>query len=284
MAEELHFGHAAERLHMSQPPLSQAIKQLERDVGTTLLERSNRRVSLTPAGEAFLTACRRLVEHAQEVADIPRVVAQGFSSQLSIGAVASALRWPLPQAIALLRQSAPGLTIRIHEIDTDEVIRALNDGKLDVAVARLAASRAGIRTRVILREEFVLITPSTHPSVGESSPIDLASLSDEQWVGISRDVSPDYHDEMAAAFRAAGFSPRMHHIARSIASQVAMVAAGAGISIVPRSASRELPTSVSTRATTSATQTVTLAVSTREDANHYERLLQGCIESVTGAV
>lgn len=280
VAEELHFGRAAERLQMSQPPLSQAIQQLERDVGATLLERTNRTVTLTPAGGAFLPECRRLIEHAHTVAEIPRLVAQGFVRQLSIGAVASALHWPIPQAIDMLRERAAELTICIHEIDTDEVIRSLSDGTLDIAVARLGASRTGIRTQVILREHFVLIAPSSHAIAQSDGPVNLTTLADEQWVAIAREVSPDYHDEMTAAFRAAGFSPHRHHTARSIASQIAIVAAGAGISIVPESATRGLPRSVAARRTTSPTRTVALAMSTRQSPDRHEILFRTCVEEV----
>lgn len=122
---------------------------------------------------------------------------------------------------------------------------------------------------------------STYVSPTATRFVDLATLADEQWIGITRDVSPDYHDEMAATFRAAGFAPRMDHTARSIASQIAICATGAGVSIVPVSATRELPRAVTVRRTTSITRTVTLAVSTRRVPDSYERLLHLAIDEVT---
>ncbi len=278
VAEELHFGRAAERLHMSQPPLSQAIKKLEREVGARLFERSNRKVVLTPAGDAFLAACRPLLEQAAEVADVPRLAANGQRARLSVGAVASALSWPLPQALAQFQAQMPGTAISIHEIDTDEVVSRLSEGSIDVALARLAASRAAIRTHVLLREAFVAIAPATHRIAAETSPIALAGLTDESWVWITREVSPDYHDEMASAFRNGGFTPRKHHTARSIASQIAIVASGAGISIIPISQARNLPARVIARPILSPAKTVTLAVTTREHPTSHETALRRCIE------
>lgn len=280
VAEELHFGRAAERLQMSQPPLSQAIRKLERDVGAALFERTNRKVELTPAGEAFLAACRPLLEQAAEVAEVPRLAAQGHSARLTIGAVASALSWPLPQALTHLRERTPEVSVSIHEIDTDEVIGRLGDGSIDLALARLAASRAGVRTHVLLREEFTVIAQADHPIARGSGPIPLLELSEEPWVWIARDVSPDYHDEMASAFRSAGFAPRKLHTARSIASQTAMVAGGNGISIIPRSAAANLPPGVGSREIVDGGRTVTLAVSTREAPGPHEAFLERIIQHV----
>lgn len=283
VAEELHFGRAAERLQMSQPPLSQAIRKLERDVGAALFERTNRKVELTPAGLAFLAACRPLLEHASDVAEIPRLIAQGHDARLRIGAVATALSWPLPQALSQLRAQTPQVSVEIQEIDTDEVIGRLGDGSIDLALARLAASRAGVHTHVLLREEFTLITPTDHPATRETGPVSLAQLSGEPWVWIARDVSPDYHDEMASAFRQAGFTPRKIHTARSISSQSAIVASGTGISIIPSSAAATLPPGVSAQPISSTARTVTLAVTTRDRPTAQERSLHQLIERVISA-
>lgn len=278
VAEELHFGRAAERLHMSQPPLSQAIRKLEREVGALLFERSSRKVALTPAGEAFLAACRPLLEQAADVADVPRRTAAGHHARVSVGAVASALGWPLPQALAQFRTQRPDVAVTIHEIDTDEVVGRLSEGSIDVALARLAASRATIRTHVLLREEFVVIAPATHPLATATTPLTLLELADEPWVWITRDVSPDYHDEMAAAFRLSGVTPRRHHTARSIASQIAIVASGTGVSLVPVSQARDLPPSLVARPVQSPATTVTLAVTTREHPSPPVAALRRCIE------
>lgn len=194
---------------------------------------------------------------------------------------------PLPNLPTLteqeLRQRAPELTVRIREIDTDEVTRGLNDGSPDVALARLATSRAGVRTQVIVREEFVVIAPPAHPIAHVAGRVDLADLAEEHWAGIAREVSPDYHDEMAAVFRANGIAPSLHHMARPIGSQIAIVATGAGLSIVPRSAVRGEAEDIVARPVTTGARTVTLATSTSQRPERYERLFRLGLEEVVAA-
>lgn len=263
VAEELHFGRAAARLHMSQPPLSHSIRLLEAEVGVELFRRTNRKIALTPAGDAFLKACRALLLHAAEVAEVPRLIESGATASITIGAVASALAWPLPDALQLLRKEIPFISVRIVEIDTDEAIEQLRSGAIDLAVARLASSHSGMLTNVLLREEFCALVPSTHALADRIEPVHLLDLAEDDWVWIAREVSPDYHDEMAAACRAAGFSPRVQHWARSISSQIAIVECGEGVSIIPRSAAGSLPPNVRKIHLQDAGRAVSLATSTR---------------------
>lgn len=282
VAEELHFGRAAVRLQMSQPPLSQAIMRLEREVGATLLERTNRRVALTAAGRAFLDDCRSLLAHAENVAETPRLVAAGARARVSVGSVASALMWPLPQALELLRDRAPHIAVRVQEIDTHEAIPGLLEGHLDLALARMASSAPGVVTAVLLRDGFVALIPAAHVLAEEASAIDLADLADEHWIWLPREISPDYHDAMSTACRAAGFSPRVHHWAHSIASQIALVHCGAGVTIIPSSAALSLPPTIAQRVVDGTAQAVVLATTTRIAREPAEDLLLQCIEEVVG--
>ena len=280
VAEELHFGRAAARLRMSQPPLSQAIRQLERDVGASLFERTNRRVSLTAAGQAFLVDCRGLLLHAENVAETPRLAAAGARARITIGSVASALTWPLPDALTLLRDRAPHIAVHIQEIDTDEAVPSLLQGRIDVAVARLSSSHPGIRTQVLLRDAFCALLPARHPRADRTDPIALEELADDHWIWLPREISPDYHDAMTAACRASGFTPRVHHWARSIASQVALVHCGAGVTIIPRASAGDLPSGVRLRPLSDDAQAVTLATSSRAAREASNELLLESIESV----
>ena len=283
VAEELHFGRAAERLRMSQPPLSQAIRQLENDVGAVLLERTNRRVALTAAGSAFLEECRALLLHASAVAETPRQVATGLRGRIAIGTVASGLSWPLPQALALLRAQASRVAVRIHEIDTHEVTAGLLDRSIDMALARLSTPRGGIRTEVLLRDEFLALLPRDHPLAAGTGPLELPALAEEPWVWLPREISPDYHDEMAAACRAAGFSPRVHHWARSIATQISVVECGTGVTIIPRASAGALPGGVRARPVSRAATTVALAISSRAHREQVEELLLSHVRTVAAA-
>lgn len=280
VAEELHFGRAAARLHMSQPPLSHAIRLLEEELGVELFRRANRKVTLTAAGEAFLSACRSLLLQAAKTVEVPRLVESGATATLTVGAVASALSWPLPQALALIRAKRPHVSIRIVEIDTDEAIELLRTGEIDIAIARLASSHSGVLTKVLLHEDFCALVPAHHEYAAQEEPLLLLDLAEDDWVWIAREVSPDYHDEMAAACRESGFSPRVQHWARSITSQIAIVQCGAGVSIIPSSASNNLPLGVKKLVLADAGRAVSLASSTRVNPELVVEELEELIEKI----
>ncbi|GAA1061461.1 LysR family transcriptional regulator [Agromyces bracchium] len=283
VAEELHFSRAAERLMMSQPPLSQAIRQLEQDVGAVLLERTNRRVALTPAGEAFLVECRALLLHADAVAETPRLVARGSRAVVTIGCVASVMTWPLPQTLALLRERAPHIAVRIRELDTDQARDDLLRGRIDIALSRIASEQAGISTRTLLRDEFCVLLPATHPLADEGGPLDLARLVDDDWVWLPREISRDYHDDMTSVCRAGGISPRARHWVRSIASQIALVGCGVGVTVIPRVSAVDLPRDVRMRQIRDPAEAVVLAASTRSAPEPAERLVVDLIAQVVAA-
>ncbi|OZD08792.1 LysR family transcriptional regulator [Rhodococcus sp. 06-156-3C] len=235
VAEELHFGRAASRLHMSQPPLSQAIQQIERDTSVKLLNRSSRSVSLTQAGSVFLEHCRTLVKQAQ-LAETAALQAQnGYLGQVSIGAVSSAFENLLPNAIAVYRRTRPDVEMFFREVDTHVGARAVLQHDVDIAIVRQATAPSGCRVVPLRQDHFVAAVPSTHPLASTVGSIELAWLAKEAWIWLPREISPGYHDEMAAACREAGLTPDTRHRANSINSQIAMVECGLGVTIVPHS-------------------------------------------------
>jgi DNA-binding transcriptional LysR family regulator len=236
VAEELHFGRAAQRLRMSQPPLSQTIKHLETQLGCELLHRTQRSVALSPAGAVFLDQCRALVRQAESAEIATRQAATGRGGRLSIGAVASAFAWPLPHAIDRFHAALPDVDIRAQEIDSHEAATGLLDRTLDVAIVRQTAPARGTTATSLFVDKFVAALPTDHPAGGITTPMDLAALAGDTWIWLNRDISPDYHDAMATLCRAAGFSPIPAHWARSVTSQIAMVECGLGITIVPSAA------------------------------------------------
>lgn len=236
VAEELHFGRAADRLSMSQPPLSQAILQLERQLGTTLLKRSSRSVALTQAGSSFLEQCRLLVgasERAQEVAEMAN---SGLVGTLRIGAVTSAFSGVLPEILDRFRADRPLVELRVQEIDSHHGRDALNRREIDVAVIRVADLGSQFVSVPLRRDYFVIALHSSHPLAEGKGPVNLADFRDDSWVWLPRSISPDYHDELVTACRRAGFSPAPQHYANSINSQLAMVQCGLGITLAPASA------------------------------------------------
>ncbi|HET8969715.1 MAG TPA: LysR substrate-binding domain-containing protein [Candidatus Nanopelagicales bacterium] len=233
VAEELHFGRAAERLHMSQPPLSQAIKSLERRLGAQLLVRSTRAVALTAAGEVFLRHCRGLVNAAQEADEAARQAAEGQLGLLRIGAVTSAFFDPLPGMLTAFRSAHPRVEVVLQELDTHDALRALAEHAIDVALVRLLATPPGFQRRILVDEEFLVAAPGSW-QLGEP-PLDLGSVAARPWIWLPRQVSPDYHDKVVQCCRDSGFSPIVSNTAHSIVSQLAMVSCGIGVALVPAS-------------------------------------------------
>ena len=280
VAEELHFGRAAARLQMSQPPLSQAIKQLERQIGCDLLHRTQRSVALSPAGTVFLDHCRALIRQAEEAEIAARQAATGRGGRLSMGAVASAFSWPLPLVMERLYEAVPDVEIRTQEIDTHEAAAGLLDRSLDWAIVRQTAPVRGTTATSLFVDRFVAALPAHHPSAETTGPLDLADLAGGAWVWLHRHISPDYHDAMAAMCRAAGFSPVPAHWARSVTSQIAMVECGLGVTVVPAAASASHP-AVRFRPLRHATATIELTAMTRSDPGALAELLTAIAKQLT---
>ncbi|MDH6622610.1 DNA-binding transcriptional LysR family regulator [Streptomyces sp. LBL] len=239
VAEELHFGRAAERLQMSQPPLSQAIRQLERQLDAQLLERSSRSVALTEPGAVFLEHCYTLTA-AAERAQVAAAQAQaGYLGTLTVGAVTSAFSEPLPAILGRFRAERPRIELRVRELDTIEGVQGLLSGRLDIAVIRHSGNDERLLSDPLSRDRLVAALPQGHDLAAGDS-VDLAALADEPWVWIPRPISPRYHDELVAACRQAGFSPDPRHEANSIHSQLAMIGCGLGVGLVPHTASGPL--------------------------------------------
>lgn len=235
VAEELHFGRAAQRLHMSQPPLSQAILALERELGVQLLRRTSRHVTLTKAGEVLLQHSRHLVRDAERARAAAQRTRDGYSGELVIGAVASAFTDVLPAVLRRYRAARPDVRLRLIEVDTEAGARAVRDRDIDIALVRRATGGARYRAVPLRHDHFVAALPLDHPhaTAPAGEPLDLRELATEPWVWTPRDLAPGYHDEVVAACRRAGFSPDARHQANSIATQLAMVACGIGVAIVP---------------------------------------------------
>ena len=234
VAEELHFGRAAQRLHMSQPPLSQAILQLERQLGARLLDRNARKVTLTEAGRVFAGECRKLLATAERARDVAQQAQAGMLGTLRLGVVTSALGELLLSTLDAFRAARPRVELRVVEVDTPTGQQALLRHELDVAVIRLSNPTRGLTAQPWRRDHFVIALPQQHPLARDGGqPVDLARFAEEPWVWLHREASPDYHDELMAICRQSGFTPDARHHANSITTQLAMVACGLGVALVP---------------------------------------------------
>ena len=236
VCEELHFGKAAVRLHMTQPPLSRQIQLLEEAVGARLLERTSRSVRLTAAGESLYRDALKLLRLADEAATSARLTAQGDSGRVVVGYTAVAGYRLIPRLLRLARQALPGIDIVLEEMVSAEQFKALAGEALDLAFVRPLCSDADLLYHCIVREPMVLALPAEHPLAGQDS-VALADAEGQPLVMYSEKEGKYFHDKIKALFIASGVRPHyVHHIGQTH-TIMALVQAGIGIAIVPASAS-----------------------------------------------
>lgn len=260
VAEEQHFGRAARRLGMAQPPLTAQIKTLEHALRVRLFERSRRGTKLTPEGAAILPAVRTLAEQLERLELSVREVAAGRRGVLTIGAIGAALVDVLPRLIERLRRECPEVTVSIREIDSVAAMPLLETGDIDLAFARLEGELGTeVRSHPLKADRLAVVLPRSHP-LATKPRIRLAALADADFVMFFRHVSPNYFDTLMACCHGAGFSPRIVHEVNSVASQVAFVACGQGVALVPHALKKLAPASVVIRPLTERHEVVTLAV------------------------
>ncbi|MEJ2886239.1 LysR family transcriptional regulator [Actinomycetospora aeridis] len=239
VAETRHFGRAAERLHIAQSPLSQAIRQLEAQLGAPLFERTTRRVDLTAAGEALLPEAVRILASLDAARDQVGRVAAGALGRLRIGATGLATYRHVPEIVRRLTADLPGLALAFTtEMLTPSLETALADHRIDLAVLRPPVGDAGLAQHVLARERLVLAVPADHrlaPATSRPSPLaDLADLADDDFVVYAAPGSV-VGEAAARACRAAGFTPRRTHDADQTSIVLALVAAGVGVALLPSS-------------------------------------------------
>ena len=233
VAEELHFGRAAARLFISQPALSFDIKKLESQLDIQLLNRNNKSVSLTNAGQVLLDEARYLLLRAEQARHLTRRSAQGFVGRLSVGFVNSILHRGLPQAVRIFEQQHPDTEIVLMEMNSAEQVQALQRGQIDIGFVHRSKFPESICCEPVLREPFLCCLPDSHRLAGQER-IDLQDLADEDFILFPRNVSPHYHDLIIAHCVAAGFSPRIRHETRLWQTVVSMVAYNLGVALVPQ--------------------------------------------------
>jgi DNA-binding transcriptional LysR family regulator len=234
VAEELHFRRAAERLHMSQPPLSQQIRQLEEEVGATLLLRNQRKVELTAAGAAFLVRAREIMDAVEDAAREARRVQRGEVGRLAVGFVGSAMYSFVPELLRAFRDQAPDVALRLHEMETTEQLRQLDDGRLDVGFLRAPGRWPGLAFATTLEESVVVALPDVHP-LAKRPFLRLADLEGEPLVLLAPAGSPGLRAALAGAIAQLGGEDRIVQEVAEMQTVIGLVAAGAGISLVPES-------------------------------------------------
>ncbi|GEP58011.1 LysR substrate-binding domain-containing protein [Reyranella soli] len=233
VAEELHFGRAAKRLNLSQPPLTQHIKALEAELSVTLFHRTKRSVRITDAGTALLDEARRLVGQVDGLRHVVQRADKGRSGYLRAGFITSSVFTETHKLYATMSRGVPGVTVMWQEMNSSEQIEALHEDKIDIAFLHTPAQHPGLTARVIVRDPMVMAVPDGHRLAGRKR----AALSDfalDDFVLPLRHMSPIFYDSIIAACRAAGISPTIPpHQPRNLLTILSLVSVGAGVSVVP---------------------------------------------------
>ncbi len=237
LADELHFGRAAQRLAISQPPLSVAIRQLEEAVGTRLFDRNSKTVRLTPAGQALRASARRLLRQAEEAALEARDVAAGSAGLLRIGFVGAMLYRGLPQALRAFQAQHPAVRISLAELNSGEQITELLHDRLDLGFMHTARMPRDLSCRLLLTEPFVACLPSGH-ALARKRVLAPTDLREQPFVLFARASSPDYHERILSICAQAGFLPEVRHEVRHWLAGVSLVAQGLGVALVPQAMQR----------------------------------------------
>jgi len=235
VAEELHFGRAAKRLVMSQPPLSQQIKLLEEEIGVILLKRTKRQVVLTAAGKVFLDEARKSVAQAEHAIRLAQRAARGEIGQLSVGFVSSAVYGKIPFIFSLMRSRYPGVSLLLQDLTSEEQVEALKVNRIDVGLVRPPVANAeSLVMRVIWREDLMVALPEGNP-LSRAEEIAIEWLAEESFIQIPRHVAPGFYDQCIQICAQAGFSPKIVQEARTTPTIVSLIAGGMGVSILPAS-------------------------------------------------
>lgn len=234
VAEELHFGRAAARLHMTQPPLSQQIRELEDELGVLLFQRTKRRVQLTAAGWAFREAARQILEQAEQAVRTAQRVHRGEIGSLTVGFVGSAMAGIFWEILLAFRTRFPKVELTLQELTTGQQVQALRERRIDVGVLRPPIGEEDFVLETICREAFVVVLPSTHPLAAQRR-IPLRALAHETVVLVPRDLEPGVEDDTVEFCHRAGCYPQRLPGATQMLTVIGLVAAGMGLSLLPAS-------------------------------------------------
>jgi DNA-binding transcriptional LysR family regulator len=237
LADELHYGRAAKRLGMTQPPLSQAISKLERELGVRLFERTRRRVALTHAGATFLDEARATLARAAQAIELAQRAQRGEVGRLSVGYLAATAYTLLPLVLRDFGRSFPGVKLELRELTLPLQIAALLKGDIEVGLLRPPVSDAELAAETILAEPFVVALPPRHP-LRTLRRVPAKRLGGEPFVMFPRQPGLVFHDIVMDFCLRSGFTPRVAQEANQTHTVVGLVSAGIGVALVPASTQR----------------------------------------------
>lgn len=237
LAEELHFGRAAQRLGIAQPALTQQIQTLERDLGAKLFQRTKRSVQLTVAGRLTLEQAIRTLEQAERTATVARKAGRGEQGSVEIGFVGSAaLSGMLSKIISDYRKTNPDVELHLHELDITQQVEDVYNGRIDVGFIRPPVPRwpDGVTSLMLWREPIIVALPKGHP-LSRRHAVPIAALADESFIATHFQEGVGFHAQVAAICRAGHLVPRITQRGRQFAAIASLVGAGLGVAFVPDS-------------------------------------------------
>ncbi|MEO8203020.1 MAG: LysR family transcriptional regulator [Betaproteobacteria bacterium] len=266
VAEHLHFGRAAQALHISQPPLSRSIQDLEAKLGARLFERSRRKVELTPAGRWYLEEARQVLARLERASRAVAELAAGGAGSLRIGFVTIADYSVLPALLSRFKAAQPGVTLSLRELVTEAQLEALAAGDLDLGFVLPPLPGREVDSIAVNREPLVIALPARHPLAATQGPLGVRTLADEPFVMVPASLARGLSDVVLGLCTRAGFAPRIAQEAVQMQTVVSLVSSGLGVAIVPASLLNLRRSGVIYRAVRDAHPKIELRLAWRRDA------------------
>ncbi|WP_061859700.1 LysR substrate-binding domain-containing protein [Priestia megaterium] len=235
VAEELHFGKAAARLNIAQPPLSLQIRNLEEELGVSLFHRTKRHVELTKEGKVFLEKVYQLFKSLDESIEAVRMVSRGEIGEIVIGYLASAAYDVLPAIIKQYRKQYPSIHVNLKQLTSAEQLKALQEGTIHIGIISEPIENKSLNLEIIRKEPMVAALPKEHPLASKTSSIDLIELANDPFILTGRNSNQSHYDGIINSCYDAGFSPNIIQETKEMSTVISLVSAGIGIAIVPAS-------------------------------------------------
>jgi len=234
VAEQLHFGNAAEKLFISQPPLSRQIKELEGELGVLLFTRKNKRVNLTDAGKYFKGEVDAIFARLEESKSIVQQIHKSESGELKIGYISSVYQSHLADVLIAMRDVFPHVKTNLFEIPTLTQITALEQGSLDVGILRAPVHSTQLKVQTLFFDPFMVVIPLVKPEFKQQEEL-VAYIKNSPFIFFSKDFAPHYNDKLIEICARMGFNPEIVHEANNVHSILQLIEAGLGVSILPYS-------------------------------------------------
>ncbi|MEO1297288.1 MAG: LysR substrate-binding domain-containing protein, partial [Cyanobacteria bacterium J06636_16] len=269
VAEELHFGRAALRLHMAQQPLSRQIRNLEEELQVPLLQRTKRTIQLTEAGKAFLQEARKTLMQADHAATLARKVGQGELGRLRVGFTGPILNSVLPSVIRRFKGKFPEIHLELHRLPTNAQVKALLNDELHVGFLHPPIEAPSLEQKIIHRESLIAVLPDIHRLAADmGNSISVKVLAEEPFILFPRQVGPKLYDSIISFCQQAGFSPHVIQEAFPQQTILGLVAAGLGVSLIHASVQTLQPQGIVAKSLVETTPILESAIAWQASATH----------------